>query len=243
MRTGPATASSCSPSEARAARDLGVYRGVIRSDATRAPLAAGAYATVFSQSVLEHIPDDRAAVREAARALAPGGRLVITVPAPAFAERIRGGPGGEAELRATNDRLGHFHYHSLDEWGAMLGACGLAIVTTGGHLPARTQRAWQRLDGLMTRRLGRRRLLDTFRALHRRRLVPRAAWIAAWTAILWRPYRRPVDDPGGYLIVAQAPGGACGAIACRHGTARACSTSPQRGSAKRPCLAGASAIH
>ena len=175
--------------EARAARDLGVYRGVIRSDATRAPLAAGA------------------ALREAARALAPGGRLVITVPAPAFAERIRGGPGGEAALRSTNDRLGHYHYHSLDEWGAMLGACGLAIVTTGGHLPARTQRAWQRLDGLMTRRLGRRRLLDVFRALHRRRLVPRAAWIAAWTAILWRPYRRPVDDPGGYLIVAQAPGG------------------------------------
>ena len=81
---------------------MGVYRGVIRSDATRAPLAAGAYATVFSQSVLEHIPDDQAAVREAARALAPGGRLVFTVPAPAFAERIRRGPGGEAALQATN---------------------------------------------------------------------------------------------------------------------------------------------
>ena len=192
-------------SEARAARALGVYRGVIRSDATRAPLAEGAYATVFSQSVLEHIPDDQAAVREAARALAPGGRLIFTVPAPAFAERIRTGPGGEAALRATNDRLGHYHYRSLDEWDAMLKTCGLAIVSTGGHLPAPTQRAWQRLDALMTRRLGRRRILDIFRALHRRRLVPRAAWIAAWTAVLWRPYRRPVDDPGGYLIVAQAP--------------------------------------
>ena len=195
-------------SEARAARALGVYRGVIRSDATRAPLAAGAYATVFSQSVLEHIPDDQAAVREAARALAPGGRLVFTVPAPAFAERIRRGPGGEAALQATNDRLGHFHYHSLDEWDAMLGPCGLTMVSTAGHLPARTQRAWQRLDELMTHRLGRRRILDIFRALDRRRLVPRAAWIAAWTAILWRPFRRPVDDPGGFLIVAQAPDGA-----------------------------------
>jgi len=192
-------------SEARAARALGIYRGVIRSDATRAPLAAGAYATVFSQSVLEHIPDDQGAVREAARALAPGGRLVFTVPAPAFADRIRSGPGGEAALRATNDRLGHFHYRSLDEWAALLDACGLSIVDTGGHLPARTQRAWQRLDELMTHRLGRRRILDYFRALHRRRLVSRAAWIAAWTAILWRPFRRPVDDPGGYLIVAQAP--------------------------------------
>ena len=195
-------------SEARAARALGVYRGVIRSDATRAPLAAGIYATVFSQSVLEHIPDDRAAVREAARALAPGGRLVFTVPSPAFAERIRHGPGGEAALQATNDRLGHFHYRSLDDWAALLNACGLGIVGTGGHLPARTQHAWQRLDALMTHRLGRRRILDIFRALHRRRLVPRSAWIAAWTAMLWRPFRRPVDDPGGFLIVAQAPDGA-----------------------------------
>lgn len=191
--------------EARAAQRLGVYRGVIRADATRAPLAAGSYATVFSQSVLEHIPDDRAAVSEAARALAPGGRLVFAVPAPAFAERIRGGHGGEGALQATNDRLGHFHYRSLDEWATLLDACGLNIIDTGGHLPARTQRAWQRLDELMTHRLGRRRILDYFRALHRRRLVPRAAWIAAWTAILWRPFRRPVDDPGGYLIVAQAP--------------------------------------
>ena len=195
-------------SEARAARALGVYRGVIRSDATRAPLVKGAYATVFSQSVLEHIPDDQAAVRQAARALAPGGRLVFTVPAPAFAERIRRGPGGDAALHATNERLGHFHYRSLDEWDAILRASGLTVVSTAGHLPARTQRAWQRLDELMTRRLGRRRVLDIFRALHRRRLVHRGAWIAAWTAILWRPFRRPVDDPGGFLIVAQAPDGA-----------------------------------
>ncbi len=192
------------PSEAHVARGSDVYRVVILGDGTRSPIKSGAYGAVYSHSVLEHVPDDIGAIREAARALMPGGRLVFTVPAPAFADRIRGGPGGEAALRATNDRLAHHHYRSLDEWSELLASCGLTVSSTAGHLPARTQRAWQRLDAVMLLRVGQRRVLDYFRALHRRRLVPRSPWVAIWTAILWRPFHRPVDEPGGYLIVADA---------------------------------------
>ena len=191
--------------EARAAHATGVYRAVVRADGTRSPSIGGAYGAVFSQSVLEHIPDDVSVVREACRLLAPGGRLVFTVPAPAFAERIRSRPGGEAELLETNRRLGHYHYRSLEEWKSLLDSFGLIVAQTDGHLPARTQRAWYVLDGLMTRRLGRRRVLDIFNGMHRRGLILGPSWVAAWTAILWRPFRRSVDEPGGYLIVADAP--------------------------------------
>ena len=189
--------------EVRVARASGVYRAVLRADATRAPVSAGAYATVFSQSVLEHIPNDLGVLREAARMLRAGGRLVFTVPSPHFAERIRNGPGGQAALDATNQRLGHHHYRSLEEWRELLDDLGITVVETAGHLPSATQRAWQRLDGLMVRRVGGRRMLDWLRVLHCRRLIPAAAWVAVWTAILWRPFSRRVDEPGGYLIVGE----------------------------------------
>ncbi len=188
--------------EARVARMSGVYRAVMRADGTALPVASAAYGAVYSHSVLEHIPDDLGVVSEGARALRPGGRLVFTVPAPAFAERIDR-ESGSAALAITNDRLGHFHYRSLEEWTDRLDEHGLAVVASRGHLPAATQRTWRRLDELMTRRIGGRRVLDWFRGLQRRRLVPLVPWVALWSGLLWRPFRRPVQEPGGFLIVAE----------------------------------------
>lgn len=190
--------------EARVAHISGVYRAVIRADGTRLPLASNTYGAVYSHSVLEHIPSDLDAVREAARVLQPGGRLVFTVPTPAFAERIQR-ESGNAALLSTNARLGHFHYRSLEEWTDRLGERGLTVVASRGHLPAATQRTWRRLDELMVRRVGGRRVLDWFRGLHRRGLVPMPLWLGLWSTLLWRPFRRPVDVPGGYLIVAERP--------------------------------------
>ena len=189
-------------SEARVAHGSAMYRSVMRADGTKAPLATAAYGAVYSHSVLEHIPDDLGAVQEAARVLRPGGRLVFTVPGPAFAERIAR-ESGDAVLAATNARLGHVHYRSLEEWTLCLDESGLAVVATRGHLPDVTQRTWRRLDELMVRQVGGRRMLDWFRGLQRRRLVPMSLWISLWMALLWRPFRRPVDEPGGYLIVAE----------------------------------------
>lgn len=50
---------------------------------TPATAPAGAYDLVTCMSVLEHIPEDRAAVETMWRALRPGGRLLLTVPCSA----------------------------------------------------------------------------------------------------------------------------------------------------------------
>ena len=48
------------------------------------PFEDGAYDLVALLDVLEHVEDDRAALERLARLLAPGGALVVTVPAYAF---------------------------------------------------------------------------------------------------------------------------------------------------------------
>ena len=57
---------------------------VVRADATRLPFASGSFDIATSFDVLETVPDDDAAVAEMARILAPGGAVVLTVPAFRF---------------------------------------------------------------------------------------------------------------------------------------------------------------
>lgn len=55
-------------------------------DLTRAPFASGTFDLILCSHVLEHIPDDRAAMREITRLLSPGGRAVVLVPFDDLAE-------------------------------------------------------------------------------------------------------------------------------------------------------------
>lgn len=56
----------------------------LQGDALRLPFRAGAFDLACALDVLEHLPDDRGALRELARVLAPGGRLLVLVPAFGF---------------------------------------------------------------------------------------------------------------------------------------------------------------
>jgi SAM-dependent methyltransferase len=65
----------------------GAGAGCVNGDATRLPFADGAFDRVIAAEVLEHIPDDSAAMAELARVLRPGGTMAVTVPAW-LAERV-----------------------------------------------------------------------------------------------------------------------------------------------------------
>jgi SAM-dependent methyltransferase len=54
--------------------------GVRHEDVTRLTLETAAYACIGSFDVLEHVPDHTAGLREFARCLRPGGKLLMTVP-------------------------------------------------------------------------------------------------------------------------------------------------------------------
>jgi SAM-dependent methyltransferase len=59
---------------------------VVRADATDLPFAANSFDVAVCVHTLEHIPDDRQALREIHRVLRPGGHAVLQVPPSDLAE-------------------------------------------------------------------------------------------------------------------------------------------------------------
>jgi len=70
--------------ELERARQLNGYKELIDCKGDAVPKPSGAYKTIISNSVLEHIPDLSPVFKEIYRLLAPGGRFYMTVPAPEF---------------------------------------------------------------------------------------------------------------------------------------------------------------
>jgi ubiquinone/menaquinone biosynthesis C-methylase UbiE len=103
----------------------------VTGDALAMPFPDASFDRVIAAEVLEHIPDDMAAMREIYRVLKPGAQAAITVPSflPericwALSEAYHTAPGGHvriytlaeltAKLKATGLRVGpHHHAHGL----------------------------------------------------------------------------------------------------------------------------------
>ena len=86
----------------------------------RAELGAGDIPTGFDSAlclnVLEHVPDDRAALLTLRDALRPGGRLLLLVPAHPFL------------FGAADDTLGHERRYRRAELERLVRECGFAVV-------------------------------------------------------------------------------------------------------------------
>jgi SAM-dependent methyltransferase len=76
---------------------------------------AGAYDSVVCLNVLEHVEDDRLAVRNMRDALAPDGRLILLVPAH---------PG---LFCALDEDVGHYRRYSQDQLRQVLDDAGMQV--------------------------------------------------------------------------------------------------------------------
>jgi SAM-dependent methyltransferase len=118
----------------------GVYKRVVQGDITRdTGIAAGSVNTVFANSVMEHIGDLDAALREISRLLAPGGRFIATVPMRAFLDGLTEWTG-KSQSEAFHRRLSHINLLSTDEWAAKLASVGMDLELVHTYLSPRAGR-------------------------------------------------------------------------------------------------------
>ena len=100
----------------------------VNGDALGLPFADGAFDRVIAAEVLEHIPDDRRAVTELARVLAPGGTMAVTVPRW-LPERICWALADDYHAPAVVG--GHVRIYRRASLRWLLEGAGLAVV--GAH--------------------------------------------------------------------------------------------------------------
>jgi SAM-dependent methyltransferase len=105
--------------------------GAVQGNALRLPFADASFDRVIAAEVLEHIPDDAAAMAELTRVLRPGGTMAVTVPrlGPeavnwALSNEYHNVPGGHVRIyrrstllsrlrRAGLRPVGRHHAHAL----------------------------------------------------------------------------------------------------------------------------------
>lgn len=92
--------------------------------AEKLPLAADSFGAALAVALLEHVPDDLAALREMRRTLRPGGRAWVTVP---HALRNIPRPWRRANLRHDR-RLGHLRRYESESLAQLAHEAGLDPV-------------------------------------------------------------------------------------------------------------------
>jgi SAM-dependent methyltransferase len=141
--------------QVRKAPASGAYRHVQQALGDAMPYPDATFATVFSNSVLEHIPDLVPVLREVARVLKSGGRFLATVPSDAFRRLLAGYrdraaagdvEGAEAYAARVDARLEHHRYPTPQQWAAMLESVGLRLVRAQYYIPPEVESLWDRAN-------------------------------------------------------------------------------------------------
>lgn len=132
------------PAEIERARVHQAYEELIVCGGDAIPKPDASYQTIFSNSVLEHIPDLIPVLKEAHRLLAPGGRFYVTIPTdrwersvlPARLFRVL---GLEALARRYQVFYNRFwaHHHAYDEsrWAELFAEQGFTVVDQRCYVP------------------------------------------------------------------------------------------------------------
>ena len=137
-----------------AAHATGRYTRLVHADARRLPFADGAFRSVVSLSVLEHIPEPDRVLSEVARVLRPGGQFVGTVVLadlhrhlfyPGLLRRLGLGPLARRYVQWHDRCFGHRTLLSREAWETLLHSSGLDVTTSSLAVSPRLTRCWDAL--------------------------------------------------------------------------------------------------
>ena len=192
------------------ARASGGYRRLILADGAALPCADESFETVISNGVLEHVEDLTGALREIARVLRHGGRLVFSVPGTGEHEHLAGSvalrrPGLTGLARRYVDLFnrvfGHRNFFDWTGWRDRLDAAGLELIWHLHYNPVQVLVVHELLLPAALPAVASKRWLKRWIALPgpRRWLAPHLARLLA------PPYRTPVGRGATILMIARRP--------------------------------------
>jgi SAM-dependent methyltransferase len=180
--------------DAAEARRRGVYRMVTGADSGAMPFHDGAFASVLSNCVFEHIPDIEKTIAEIARVLKPGGVFATTLISENFSRFLTDERAwtrlGARKLHAAyldwfNRKSVHFHFDPPEKWKQRFEGSGLRVVRWRYYLSPAAARVFHRAHYVSLPHLLARRL--TGRWVPFPALTDNGFWV--------RRYLRFVDEP------------------------------------------------
>ena len=135
------------PTEISKAHDYESYTELVRCFGHEIPKKSSSFQTIFSNSVLEHIPDILPVLKEAHRILKPQGNFYVTVPTNYFRENyilsylfktIGLSKLSEKIALGYNQFWAHYHDHPIPEWIDLFNESGFTLVKHTPYCPPRT---------------------------------------------------------------------------------------------------------
>lgn len=193
-----------SPAVLREARPRGAHRLLTQALGDALPYSDGYFATVVSNSVLEHIPGVDPVLAEISRVLHRGGRFVFCVPGDRFTEllfftqlfrRLRLEILARAYERYFDRIARHHHCDGPAVWQGRLETAGLNLTACFEYFSARANHAldvghYLGVPSLMAKKLFGRWILAP------------ARWNLALTERWVRPlYEEPLPRVGAFLFL------------------------------------------
>jgi SAM-dependent methyltransferase len=185
------------------ALERGAYRVLLQAWGDALPYPDAHFATVISNSVLEHIPGVEAVLAEVGRVLRPDGRFIFCVPSDHFTDlllftqlfRRLGLEGLARAYEGYFDRISrHHHCDGPEAWRTRLAEADLQLTDSFYYFSAQALHALDLGHYLGLPSLAARKLLGRWI------LVP-TRWNLALTERWLRPlYEEPLPQVGAYLF-------------------------------------------
>lgn len=176
------------------------YKALVLADACRMPYKRAAFGAVFSNCVIEHIPDIGRLLDEASGILKEEGVFIFTVPSDKFADflffsvifnKIGLQYVANWYKRRRNKMLQHFHCYGHDQWRAILKDHGFRMLVHEYYMPKSAAFIWDLLAAIVF----------VFERTPLKWFLPKLNWLAR--PALNRYYNKVSDAGAGLLIIAQ----------------------------------------
>jgi len=117
------------------AKTLDVFEELVHANGDNIPKPDNTFGTVYSNSVMEHIPDIEPVIAEVFRVLKPGGKLYVTLPTDRFDKYTFANmfltllPSLQHAYRRFFNRFWkHYHYYDREGWIRLFEMSGFKCV-------------------------------------------------------------------------------------------------------------------